>query len=153
MALGVLHHGRRMIEAHRPRVQQRAGEGRRVVRLQIRRGVGEEREARGVGVVDYEVVGQEVVVLLNPEIVCLPDSDLLDASHPVPVDLGCGQVGRQRPRRCDVVSLLERSKTAPAVDGEKGMFSGRRYFATEHSAEAVDHPLSARARLEHAPRT
>src|SRR2546427_11018608 len=108
-----------------------------------------------LGVVDYEVVGQEVVVLLNPEIVCLPDSDLLDASHPVAVDAGPSSTSqcRQRPRRCDVVPLLERSKTAPAVDGEKGMFSGRSYFATEHSAEAVDHPLSARARLEHAPRT
>ena len=36
------------VEAHRPAVEQRARERRRVVRLQVRRGVGDQREARRV---------------------------------------------------------------------------------------------------------
>ena len=41
VALRVLHQRERVVEAHRLVVEQRAGEGRRVVRLQVRAGVGD----------------------------------------------------------------------------------------------------------------
>ena len=45
---GVLDQRRGVVEAHRPGVQQAGGEGGRVVAAQPGRGVGDEREARGV---------------------------------------------------------------------------------------------------------
>ncbi len=48
VALGVLDQRRRMVEAHRPGVEQPEIEGGRVVRLQVGAGVGDQREARGV---------------------------------------------------------------------------------------------------------
>ncbi len=48
VADGVAHQRRRMIKAHRPVVEQRAEEGRRVVGLEVGRGVGDERERRRV---------------------------------------------------------------------------------------------------------
>jgi hypothetical protein len=46
--LRVLHQRRRVVEAHRPVVEHRAGEGGEVVAAQIRRRVGQQREAGGV---------------------------------------------------------------------------------------------------------
>ena len=47
--LGVLDQGRRVVEAHRPGVEQAGVEGRRVVALEVGRGVDDEREAGRVG--------------------------------------------------------------------------------------------------------
>ena len=44
VSLGVLHQGGGAVEAHRPGVQQPREEGRRVVALEIRRCVGDQRE-------------------------------------------------------------------------------------------------------------
>ena len=121
-----------------------------MVRLQVRRGVGDEREARGVGVVDDEVVGQEVVFLLDPEVIGFANSDWFDARHPVPVDLS---QHRERPCRCDMVARVEFCKCAPSIDREKRMLSGSRDFATEGSPESMNHPFSAHERREHTPWT
>ena len=48
MPLRVFHERRRVVEAHRPRVQDRGVEGGRVVRLQIRARVRDQRERRRV---------------------------------------------------------------------------------------------------------
>ncbi len=60
---------------------------------------------------------------------------------------------RERPRRCDMVALVEFCKRAPSIDREKRMLSGSRDFATEGSPESINHPFSARERLEHTPWT
>jgi hypothetical protein len=46
MPLRVLDDGRRIVETHWLIVEQRTGEGRKVVALQISAGVGDSREAR-----------------------------------------------------------------------------------------------------------
>ena len=48
MALGVLHNRRRAVKAHGLVVEQRGGERREIMALEISAGIGEQREAGGV---------------------------------------------------------------------------------------------------------
>src|SRR5262249_40601438 len=61
--------------------------------------------------------------------------------------------GRKASRRGNVVALLEVPECAPALDRHERMLCSRRDLTTKHGTEAVNHPLSARTRLEYASRT
>ena len=58
-----------------------------MMRLEIRAGISEQREAGRVRVVDNEAVGNEVVILFDAEVIRLAYTNRRDARDPVPADL------------------------------------------------------------------
>ena len=83
--------GRRVVEPHRLVVQQRRVERRRVVRLEIRARVCQQREAAAVRVVHDDIIGEEVVVALDLEIIRFAFTDRLHSHDAIPVELGCSE--------------------------------------------------------------
>ncbi len=56
--------------------------------LQPRGGVDEQCEARRVGIVDDEMIGQKIVIAFDLQIVSFSTPDCLDFHDSVPIDIG-----------------------------------------------------------------
>ena len=87
VAARILHELRRRIEPHRLAVDERRREGGRLVTLEPGRDVHEQREARRVGIVNHEVVGDEVVITFDLQIVCRLGPESFDRHDLVPIDI------------------------------------------------------------------
>src|SRR5882672_2469126 len=87
----IAHQLRGRIKAHRQAVEQRAGEDRGLVTLDPCRCIGEQSEARGVRVMDNEIVRQEIVIAINLKIIGLLTPESFDLSDPVPIDIRARQ--------------------------------------------------------------
>ena len=86
MRARVAHQLRRRVKAHGLAIDERRAKCRRLVAFQPRGGVNEEREARGVRVVHNEVIGQEIVIAFDLQIVGFSIPGCLDFHDSVPMD-------------------------------------------------------------------
>jgi hypothetical protein len=87
----IAHDGGGVIEAHGLVIEERRVEGRRMMRLEIRAGIGEEREARRVGIVDDKVIGNEIMIAFHAEIIRFTNAYTVNGSDSIPVHIGFGQ--------------------------------------------------------------
>src|SRR5207244_7976042 len=143
--------GRGVGEARRLGGEQRRVEGRAVVRLEVRAGVREEREAAAVRVVDDQVVGDEVVVAFDLEVVGVPYSGALDGEDAVPPDARVDQLGAPATARGrgDTVALAQRGERPPALRRQQRMLGGGDDAPSAQRRQTIDAATTAGGGAQH----
>ncbi len=84
----IAHQLRRRIKTHRLTVDERRAKGRGLVMFEPGGGIDEQCKARRMRIVNNEVIGQEIVIAFDLQIVCFPTAGCLDLHNSVPINIG-----------------------------------------------------------------